>query len=218
VRRRPEAVHVIVGGRHLGGKNDPPVTFRAAVDGRQVSEWQTGPGFFVHEFDIPAGGLAGSGDLAAVTMWSDGTGIDTAIEQFDLQTKGSLMWAYDTDWHEAEFSPTVGVWRWTAARSTLRIVAAGTPVVVAIRVERPRRYFDDDPAVRLTACDTLVAETTFRDSELWSVTVPLDVLQSCNGRLTIVTDRTFVPAERDDDADERQLGLRVFGVNIAAPH
>ncbi len=218
VRRRPEAVHVIVGGRHLGRNKDAPVTFRAAIDGRQVAEWRAEPGFFVQEFDIAAGGLAGSGELAELTLWSEGTGADTAIEQFDLQTKGSMMWAYDTDWHEAEFSPTLGVWRWTSERSTLRVIDAVTPVVVAIRVERPRRYFDGDPTVRLMACDTLIGQTNFRETELWSVMVPIDALQGCKGRLTIVTDRTFVPAERGGAADRRHLGLRVFGVNIAPQH
>jgi hypothetical protein len=218
VRRRPEAVHVIVGGRHLGSEKDPAVTFRAAVDGRPVAQWQAGPGFFVHEFDIAAGGLAGDGELAQLTLSSDASSIDTAIEQFDLQTKGSLMWVYETDWHEAEYSPAIGVWRWTSARSTLRIVDAVTPIVVAIRVERPRRYFDDDPTVRLMACETAVGETRFRDSELWTVTVPLAELQRCDGRLAIVTDRIFVPAERDGATDERRLGLRVFGVSVAAQH
>ncbi|MBA3271484.1 MAG: DUF2723 domain-containing protein, partial [Acidobacteria bacterium] len=178
VRRRAEAVHVIVGGRHFGQSDDSPVTFRAAIDGKEAANWQVRPGFFVHEFDVAAGRLAGPGALAELTLQSEGGSgqARTAVEQFDLQPRGSLMWSYDTDWHEAEYSPTAGLWRWTAQRSTLRIVDARTPVVVTIRVERPRRYFDDDPTVRLLAGATVVGETTFEDSDLWSVTIPLDVM------------------------------------------
>lgn len=220
VRRRPEAVHVIVGGRHFGKVGDPSATFSAAIDGRAVAQWQAEPGFYLQEFDIPAGMLDGEGPLADLTLQSSsggGTSV-TAVEQFDLQTKGSMMWAYDSGWHEAEYAPTVGVWRWTSDRSALRIVDPSTAVTVTLRVDPPRRYFDGDPMVRMLACGTVIGETTFRDSPLWSATIPLQVLQACNGQVTIETNRTFSPAERTGDADARRLGLRVFGVNVAAQH
>ncbi|MBA3269388.1 MAG: hypothetical protein H0T71_02680 [Acidobacteria bacterium] len=88
-------------------------------------------------------------------------------------------------------------------------------MVVTIRVERPRRYFDDDPTVRLLAGETVVGETTFEDSDLWSVTIPLDVMLASGGRVSITTSHTFVPAEQGPSSDRRHLGLRVFGVNVA---
>ena len=75
--------------------------------------------------------------------------------------------------------------------------------------------FDDDPDVRMRVGDQVVAETRFAQTDLWSVVVPLDALRRSNGRVTIETNRTFVPAERDGVADQRTLGLRVFGVNVA---
>ena len=67
--------------------------------------------------------------LAQLTIRSsgaDGSRVDTAIEQFDLQSTGFMMWAYDDGWQEAEYNPAVGMWRWASDRSTLRIVDAST--------------------------------------------------------------------------------------------
>jgi transmembrane protein TMEM260 (protein O-mannosyltransferase) len=219
VRRRPEAVRLLVGGRHLGSTGDPRARFELAVDGRRVAEWESGPGFFVRDFELPAGTLNGDGWLAALTLKSDGadgTRVDTAIEQFDLQSKGALMWVYDEGWQEAEYDPAVGLWRWASDRSTLRIVDASTPIEVTLHVETPRRYFDRDPHVRLMAGSRMIAETSFHDETIWRVAVPLDALRGSDGRVTIETDLTFVPAERSGGADRRRLGLRVFGVGVAA--
>jgi hypothetical protein len=219
VRRRPDAARMLVGGRHLGGASDPSAVFVAAIDGREVGRWESPAGFFLEEFDLAPGSLSGDGPLARLTIaaTSGGEGaVPTAIEQFDLQTRGSLMWAYDAGWHEAEFDPAFGMWRWASERATLRLVDAATPVTITIRAERPRRYFDDDPVVRMTAGDRLLGETRFDETELWSVTVPLDALQASNGRVTIETNLTFVPAERGEAPDRRRLGLRVFGVHVVA--
>jgi hypothetical protein len=218
VRRRPEAVRMLIGGRHLGGAADPRVRFDVAIDDRPVAQWESDPGFFVREVEVPARGLAGAGPLARLTIQAvgvDGRRIDTAIEQFDLQSRGFMMWAYDEGWQEAEYHPTIGMWRWASDRSTLRVVDASAGVAVTLRVEPPRRYFDDDPHVRLLAGDRVVGETRFDSGELWSVVVPFDALQAAGGRLTLETDRTFVPAERGA-GDQRRLGLRVFGVNVTA--
>ncbi|HUE85025.1 MAG TPA: DUF2723 domain-containing protein [Vicinamibacterales bacterium] len=220
IRRRPESVHVMVGGRHLGGSGDPPVTFVAAVDATDVVEWTVSPGFFLHEFTLPAGALAGQG-LAALTLRSasgEGGRIETAVEQFDLQSSGTLMWGYDEGWHEAEFDPAVGVWRWASDRATLRIVGAASPVVVTLSVESPLRYFDERPIVRLMAGSHVLGETRFDGSLVWRVVVPVDRLQQSGGRVAIETDRTFVPAERGGQPDRRALGLRVFAVDVAAQH
>jgi hypothetical protein len=218
LRRRPEATHIVVGGRHLGAPSDPPATFVIAIDGREAGRWESPAGFFVHEFDLAPGALVGDGALARLTIAATAAGggsVPTAIEQFDLQSRGSLMWAYDTGWHEAEFDPSLGMWRWTSERATLRLIAASTPVTVTLRAERPRRYFDDDPVVKLSAGGRLLAETRFQDSELWTVTVPLEALQASQGRVTIETNLTFVPAETGGPPDRRRLGLRIFGVDIA---
>jgi hypothetical protein len=219
VRRRKEPARLLIGGRHLGATTDPTAVFKVAIDGAPAARWESPAGFFLHEFDLPAGTLAtGDGPFARLTVQSSssaGGSVPTAIEQFDLQSRGSLMWAYGEGWHEAEYNPSLGVWRWTSDRSTLRVIDAVSPVAVTLRVEPPSRYFDEPPRVRLTAGDRVLGEVVFSDRELWTVNVPVDALQISGGRLTIETDRTFVPAERGGATDQRRLGLRVFGVSVA---
>jgi hypothetical protein len=208
----------MVGGRHLGGVNDRPVTMVAALDGADVEQWTTGPGFFLHEFDLPAGTLAGEG-LATLSIRSisgQGGSIATSIEQFDLQSTDTLMWGYDEGWHEAEFDPALGVWRWTSDRATLRIVSGNQPITVTVTVESPERYFDELPDVRMLAGGQVLGETTFDGSLVWRVDVPAAALQQSDGRVTIETSATFVPAERGSQADARLLGLRVFAVDVSA--
>jgi hypothetical protein len=219
VRRRPEALHVLVGGRHLGSLGDPAVTFVMAVDGRDVAEWRSEPGFFLEEFDLPAGTVAGDG-LATLTIRAisgEGGTAATAIEQFDLQSAGALMWGYDTGWHEAEFNPAVGMWRWTSEQSTLRIINAAAPLVVTMSVESTRRYFDRPSRVRLRAGDVVLGDTTL-STDVWRVVVPLEPLRRAGGRVTVETNQTFVPADRSGVGDARQLGLRVFGVDVSNEH
>ena len=220
VRRRPGPVRVLVGGRHLGNRSDPSVGFVMAVDGTEVARWEAAPGFFLQTFELPPDTLRGEG-LAALTIRaisSKGGSIPTAIEQFDLQSPNTLMWGHDGGWHEAEYAPSLGVWRWTSDRATVRIVGASSPLLVTMRVEEPRRYFDDDPIVRMLAGDELLGQTTFAGGDTWSVRVPLEALIRTSGRLTIETNRTFVPAERKAAPDQRRLGLRVFGMSIAPQH
>jgi hypothetical protein len=219
VRRRPDATRVLVGGRHLGAPTDPHVAFHLAIDDTEVARWETPAGFFLHEVSLEQGVLEGTGAFARLTVWSesrDGERVPTAIEQFDLQSQGSLMWAYDAGWHEAEYDPELGIWRWTSERAVLRIIDATTPLTLTLHVERPSRYFDEDPVVTISAANRVLATTNFRDSQLFTVTVPLEALAMADGRLVIETSRTFVPADRGAGADRRRLGLRVFGVNIVS--
>ena len=220
VRRRPEPLDVLVGGRHLGTTESPPVVFVMAVDGRDVAQWESPPGFFLQHITLPAGTVAGEGfaSLTIRALSGKGGSSDTAIEQFDVQSSGALMWGYDEGWHEAEYSPRIGLWRWTSERATLRILNASAPVVVTLNVESPERYFDAPPTVRMLAGDQLLGETTFSDSEVWQVVVPLEALRQADGRIRLETNQWFVPADMDDVSDARRLGLRVFGVNVAFEH
>jgi hypothetical protein len=127
------------------------------------------------------------------------------------------MWGYDTGWHEAEFNPAVGMWRWTSEQSTLRIINAAAPLVVTMSVESTRRYFDRPSRVRLRAGDVVLGDTTL-STDVWRVVVPLEPLRRAGGRVTVETNQTFVPADRSGVGDARQLGLRVFGVDVSNEH
>jgi hypothetical protein len=219
VRRRPESARALIGGRHLGSPSDAALRFVLAIDGREIAHWEARPGFFVQEVELPPAALLGEGALARLTIQAEavaGAASPAAVEQFDLQNRGTLMWAFDEGWHEAEYHPDLGVWRWTSNRSILRLVDAATPVTVTFRIESPRRYYGADATVRLSAGDRAIAETTVADDRLWSVTVPLDALRAANGRIALETDRTFVPAATGDARDQRMLGLRIFDVHVRA--
>jgi hypothetical protein len=220
LRRRPEALHAIVGGRHLGAATDPPATFVMSIDGKDVTQWEARPGFFLRDFELPAGTVAGDGlaPLAIRVLSGEGGSRETAIEQFDLQSAGALMWGYDEGWHEAEFTTAFGVFRWASNASTLRIVNATAPLVVTFTIESPRRYFDAPSQVRLMAGERVLGETTIADDAVWRVIVPREAVESTNGRLRLETNQTFVPADTSDVPDQRRLGLRVFSVTVSFEH
>lgn len=217
VRRRDAAARMLIGGRHLGSAQDPEVTFTASIDGRPVATWPARPGFFLRLFDLPAGTLSGTSPLGRLDLQSaasPGSSPPTAVEQFDLQTSGTLLWAFDEGWHEAEYNPRLGLWRWTSERAALRIVDAAGPVTVRLQIESPLRYFDAAPTVKVLAGGTLLMETRPAEDRVLEAIVPLEALTASGGLVTIETDRTFVPAERRGPPDRRHLGLRVFGVDI----
>ena len=218
VRRRPGAARVIVGGRNLAGPYDPAARFTLSIDQIPVHQWEARPGFFVEVFEIPEGRLTGEGTFARLgirsTAVSGAAAIPTAIEQFDLQDPGETMWAYDTDWHEAEYSMAFGVWRWTSDRSTLRIEGPPRPLRITMSIESPLRYFAAPSRVRAVAGNREIAATVIDQSTEWTFDVPADTLAASSGRVSIETDRTFVPGEQGG-ADLRRLGLRVFNISIA---
>ncbi len=219
VRRRNDAACMLVGGRNLAGAGDPAARFTVAIDGTPFQQFDVTPGFFLHAFEVPPGRLMGEGAFASVTVQSvsssGGAPVPTAIEQFDLQNAGEMMWAYDTGWQEAEYSPALGVWRWTTERATLRIVGGPRAVQVRMSIESPLRYFDEAPLVRAVAGERQLAATTLSASREWSFDVPADALAASGGTIAIETNRTFVPAERSGVADQRRLGLRVFSVQVS---
>ena len=225
VRRRSGAARVLIGGRNLAGPNDPAARFTMSIDGAVFQQWDAAPGFFLKVFDLPAGTLSGAastaptavGAVAAIPVQSAAVSgaapIPTSIEQFDLQDDQATMWGYDEGWQEAESSPSLGVWRWTSERSTLRIVGPPREVQITMQIESPMRYFDEPPLVRARAGDRELAVTTIASDREWTFEVPADALAASNGAVTIETSHTFVPAERGAAADNRRLGLRIFAIS-----
>ncbi len=229
VRRRAGAARALVGGRNLAGPKDPSARFVLSIDDVPLQQWDAAPGFFLHVFDIPEGRLSGEGALARLTIRSSAiagppsldelrrasTVIPTAIEQFDLQNPETLMWGYDSGWQEAEYNPTLGVWRWTSERATVRIVGPSVPVRISLSIESPLRYFGGPARVRVLAGTREIAVAPVGNSQNLTVDVPAEALSAAGGLLTVETDKTFVPAERGGPPDFRRLGLRVFGVRVS---
>ena len=218
VRRDQSAVRVLIGGRNLAATGDPAARFTMAIDGRTVDAWDAAPGFFLRTTMLPAGALTGEGPLAALTVQSTAvTGdavVATAIEQFDVQLPETLVWGFDDGWHEAEYTPALGLWHWTSERAALRVYGATSDVRVTLGFESPRRYFDVPVTLRASAGGAEIGSSTVEASESWSFDVPLENLRSADGVITLETSQTFVPADRGGAPDRRRLGLRVRTIRV----
>jgi hypothetical protein len=108
LRRRPDAVTMMVGGRNLAGAG--PARVRAELDGRVMDEWDAAPGFFLRMLEIPGGGLSGEGDYAPLTLTA--TSDQIAIEQFDAESAEEIIVGFSDGWHEQEYDARSGrSWR-----------------------------------------------------------------------------------------------------------
>jgi len=221
VRRRPDAVRLMIGGRNLGAAGDPVVRFDVFIDQRSIATWDVtpAPGFFLREILLPEGALAGADAFARLTVRAasgDGRPIRASVEQFNLRPLSQLMFGFDTGWHEAEYNPTTGLaWRWSSDASTVRVWPTDRDVVVHLRAESPLRYFDESPTVELRAGTQVLGQIRPEGEISWSVRVDAATLARAEGRLTLTTGRVYVPAEQERrSTDRRRLGLRVFELQV----
>jgi len=97
----------------------------------------------------------------------------------------------------------------------VRIAGPPHDVRVTMTIESPLRYFDAPASVRVTTGDREIATTLLGSTESWSFLVPGEALAGSGGLLTIETDKTWVPSERDGGADDRRLGLRILAFRVA---
>jgi hypothetical protein len=222
VRQRPQALHLFVGGRHLGEPGDPDAEFELAVDGAVRDRWtlSVDQRNFLRFLDFPTG-IPFIGDLAHLTITSRAVGgnglrAPVAVRQFDIQTVSQMLYAFGEGWHEEEYDTLTGRrWRWTSERSVLRVKGAAGAVRISMRGESPLRYFDAPPAVRITAAGRVVAQ--FRpDADFdWTITVPADDVVRADGVIAIETDPVYLPGPAEGTADERRLGLRVYECRVS---
>lgn len=240
VRRRPDAVQVMIGGRNLGAATDPVVRFTLALDGKVLDTWEVkpAPGFYLRSFTLPAGALAftgGTDGVAGPSRWAELTvraeavgaaagtpaqPVQASVEQFDLQPLDGVMVAYDSGWHEAEFDPRRGLsWRWSSESATLRLwpvaESGAQDIELRLRAESPRRYFDTAPHVVLRAGNATLATLEPNDDFEMTARVPAATLKASGGIVTLTTDRVFVPADAQrGNPDRRRLGLRIYDVVV----
>jgi hypothetical protein len=86
---------------------------------------------------------------------------------------------------------------------------------VTVEVESPLRYFAAAANVRVRAGDREIATSALSGNATWAFDVSASALAAAGGVLTIETDKTFVPAERDGGADVRRLGLRILAIRVS---
>jgi hypothetical protein len=218
IRRRHEALTLMVGGRNLSLAG-PDARLRIAIDGHTVDEPTVAPGFFLRVLPLPAGALDGAGDYAplsvsaASTSRSPGDRAKVAIEQFDAQSADRMVFGFGEGWYEAEYDPAIGrSWRWMSDRAVLRVHSAGRPLTLTLAGEPPFVYFWRSAHVKVSAGGRVLAEETLLTTFSLHVRIPAELLAGEESAITIETDRTYVPAERivRRSPDRRRLGLRVF--------
>lgn len=221
VRRRSEAVTVLIGGRNLGSGPEAEVRFTIALDGRDLDSWTVAPdpGFFVRRIAVPAKALAGDGPWAALTVRaapvSGATPVPAAIEQFDVQSAGVTMWAFGEGFHEPELdNAKAQSWRWMSDRAVVEVPQVAGDVTLEIRGESPLMYFAQPSILDVTVGSTSLGRVELRADFTVRAGVRAAALASANGRLVLTTTQHFAPAERGSSGDRRRLGLRLFEVRL----
>jgi len=223
VRRRSGAMHLLVGGRHFSAAGDPSVVVGLSIDGALVETWRVDPapgGSSFLQFADLAGLPAGRDRYARLTITARSEP-DTrptpqiAIRQFDIQPAQTLIYGFGEGWHEAEYDNATGQsWRWTSRRSVLR-VSPPQAVVVHLRGESPLKYLDAAPTVRISAGGRVVGELHPTADFDWRVAVPAEAVRGGEGAIAIETDRIYRPGEVEGTGDVRQLGLRLFEIDVS---
>ena len=210
IRRLDGPLTLMIGGRLLPG-GPAGARVRVSIDGRTVSEQDIEAGFFLRMLDVPAGALAGEGDYAALVVTADSDRV--ALEQFDAQPAGAVVYGFAEGWNEHEYDPSTGeLWRWTSDRSAIRVRAAGRPLAIRIRgVSEAGR----DVSLTVKAGDTVVASERVGAAFAVSTTIPATAAGSGESLITLETDGSFVPAEtRWRTQDRRRLGLKILECRI----
>lgn len=218
VRGRGEGATLMIGGRHLGGGDEPEARVTLAMPASQVAQRTIKPGFFLDVIEMPAGVLAGAGYLPlSVTAASvvEGRNVRVALEQFDLQPSGRPMAGAGEGWHEPEYNRSTGrAWRWASERAVLWVRPVGRDVILTIDAESPLRYFDAAPALRVTAAGRELGRLSPTNDFRWEVTLPAAVLDEAKGSVVVESDKWFVPAEQAGLPDQRHLALRVYSFTV----
>jgi hypothetical protein len=187
------------------------------VDTWRLDPAKDGINFFhvMHVPQVPPG----AGNYATLTISARAAtpGVATpsvAVEQFDMQPAGTVMFGFADGWQEAEFNNSSGLaWRWTSDRATLRILGSGD-VTVRLRGESPLKYFASTPTVRIHAGARELAVFHPDRDFTWEVPVPAGVLDASGGIVTIETDNVYLPGQVEGTADRRRLGLRIFDTQV----
>lgn len=220
--RRSSAAHrLMLGGRYLSGAGDGVLVVE--IDGRLVARWpvvQQQP-WFLHWLELPAGTLDGPDAYAEMTVRVEASDPASSspprvgLEQFDFAGTDAVMAGFADGWYEAELSPDTGQsWRWASGRNTFEVYAGGRDARLTIAGESVLRYFDRPSTIVVRIDGLEVGRLRVGEDFLETIELPADRLGGAPSIVSVETDQVFVPAEREGSADRRQLGLRLFQVEI----
>ena len=206
LRRQPQEVTIVLGGRHLGA-GVAPVTVR--LNGSAVETFPAPNGFFYRLLTLPAGVLSAAAAYVPLEVTSVG---QVRLEQFDAQPPGVAMLAFGPGWHEPEFNAEIGrAWRWTSEKAELWVRPVGRDVTLRLAGESPLRYFDAAPRARVLIGDREVAAFEPSADFEQTITLPADRLAAANGRVILESSKFFVPG---GGGDQRHLALRVYRASV----
>nr|MDQ3071536.1 hypothetical protein [Acidobacteriota bacterium] len=218
VRRRPGAMTLMLGGRHLGQEGEPPVIVRVRVDGRQVDEWPIQPGPFLFMRPILPEEMADIGTYSKLEIeasWPGGGDAPISLEQFDLQSNDGALVAYDQGWWEPEHDPRTGeTWRWTSGEANLWLFNPGRDVTLVIKGEDPSRYYKGGTQMTVSVGAREVSRFDLHGDFSKSVVIPVEPLSVARGRVTIRLSNVHVPSLIRRSADTRKLGVRIYDVSV----
>jgi hypothetical protein len=207
VRRRPGPMTLMIGGRNLSAVS---AALRVALDGQAVDETTVPPGFFLRMARVSA--PPGNADYMHLSVASDAA--DLAIEQFDAQPAGRVVYGFGEGWNELEANPSNGtLWRWSTDRAVLRARAEGRALALTLRGE-----IEEASSSRVTirvGQDTAEAFDVGR-SFTRTLVLPAGLFAGDEESvITIETSAWYVPAEkRGRTADRRRLGLKLYECRV----
>lgn len=207
IRRRAVPITLMVGGRNLAG---PPALVQVDVDGRRVMEESIPNGFFLRMVTLPP--PEGGTEYATVTIRSDNP--ELAVEQFDAQPAGRVIYGFGDGWNEQEYNPSTGVsWRWSSDRSAIRLRAEGHAVALTLRGEIEAA---SSSHVTIRAGEKVAAEFDVDRTFSRTIVIPVDLLKEPETLLTIESSAFYIPADTQwRSGDRRRLGLKLVECRIS---
>jgi hypothetical protein len=157
-----------------------------------------------------------SGRRLPLTGKDDGQEAYT-VASLDLQPQSeSIFVVYGAGWYDTEVAPgnSLDEWRWTSGDAEWSFRNPRRDVTLYLDLDGRPELFDppqQQVSVKLAdrTIETFPIEKPVR--ALHTVAIPADQLGTDDTvHMSLVVDRTFVPAERSGGEDTRRLGVRIF--------
>jgi hypothetical protein len=208
VKRYAEPVTLMIGGRNLAASG--AAALRVGIDGTQVLGESVAPGFFLRMVSLPS--AVASSDYAVVTISSDNPAL--AIEQFDAQPRGRVVFGFGDGWNEQEYNPATGVlWRWSSDLSAIRVRAEGHALALTLAGEIEAASTSH---VTVRAGDRTIAEFDVGQAFARTVMIPKEAVAAPESVVTIASSAFYVPAEKQwRSRDRRRLGLKLTECSLS---
>lgn len=205
---------IAIGGRNFDPANRPRLTIEIGQRFRRTLT--VAPGAFLDLVRLPPG-LPDGREYQPLTVTADPPA-RVAIEQFDAEPAGRVVFGFGDGWNEQEYNPATGKrWRWLSERGDLLVLGDGRPVRLHLEGESPRRYFSKPSHLVVRVGARVAFEDTIDSDFGVDVTIPAALVpkQSQPTVITVETDQVYVPSERSSRTrDRRHLGLRIWSCDL----